>query len=112
MSGSLFIQIDSRIHMVRPRIKRLIDTDPHATYFKPRALPLSQLKEVELETDELEAIRLCDFLKLGQIASAEKMGVSQSTFQRIITSARSKTAEALTEGKAIKVVTDKDHRHK
>ncbi|MGM0482755.1 MAG: DUF134 domain-containing protein [Patescibacteria group bacterium] len=94
--------------MVRPRINRLIDSKPNATYFKPRAIPLSNLEEVELEADELEAIRLCDLLKLGQVASAEKMGVSQSTFQRIITSARSKTAEALTEGKAIKVITNKN----
>lgn len=94
--------------MVRPRIKRLINSDLNATYFKPRAIPLSKLEEVELGADELEAIKLCDLLKLGQVTSAEKMGVSQSTFQRIITSARSKTAEALTEGKAIKVITDQN----
>lgn len=61
------------------------------------------LEEVELEADELEAIRLCDFKKLTQIEAAKKMGISQSTLQRILASARRKVAEALIQGKAIKI---------
>ena len=53
--------------------------------------------------DELEALRLCDFKNLDQVEAAKKMRISQSTLQRILSSARQKVAEALTEGKAIKI---------
>ena len=77
---------------------------PNITYFKPRAVPLSILEEVDLGVDELEALRLCDLKTLSQAKAAEKMGISQSTLGRILTSARKKIAEALIKGKAIKIV--------
>ena len=89
--------------MPRPIKPRLIRFDPDVTYFKPRAVPLSLLEEVELEIDELEALRLSDLKELDQIEAAKKMGVSQSTFQRILTSARKKVTESLIQGKAIKI---------
>ncbi len=89
--------------MVRPVKKRKVYFDPNVTYFKPRAVPLSELKEVELASDELEALRFCDYKKIGQVKAAKKMGVSQSTLQRILTSARKKITEALIKGKAIKI---------
>jgi len=89
--------------MVRPIKPRLIRFDPKAIYFKPRAIPLSVLEEVELGADELEALRLCDYKNLEQIEAAKKMRISQSTLQRILTSARQKIAQALIKGKAIKI---------
>jgi len=89
--------------MVRPIKPRRVFFDPNVTYFKPRAVPLSILDEVDLGVDELEALRLCDLKNLEQIEAAKKMKVSQSTLQRILTSAHKKVAEALTEGKAIKI---------
>jgi len=89
--------------MTRPTKPRKIIFDPNVTYFKPRAVPLSELEEVNLEVDELEALRLCDFEDLSQIKAAKKMGISQSTLQRILTSARRKVSEALIKGKAIKI---------
>lgn len=73
------------------------------TYFKPRGIPLRFLEEVDLTVDELEAVRLADFKDFDQNQAAKKMKISQSTFQRILTSARKKIAEALVLGKAIKV---------
>ncbi len=90
--------------MVRPLKPRRVFFDPNVTYFKPRAVPLSLLEEVDLDIDELEALRLCDFKNLEQTEAAKKMKVSQSTLQRILTSARQKVAEALIEGKAIKII--------
>ena len=90
--------------MARPIKPRRVLFDPDVTYFKPRAVPLSILGEVDLGTDELEALRLCDLKTLSQVKAAKKMGISQSTLGRILTSARKKTVEALIEGKAIKVV--------
>ncbi len=90
--------------MPRPRKPRTILFDPNVTYFKPRAVPLSQLAEVSLSRDELEAIRLCDAEALDQHAAAKKMGVSQSTLGRILSLARKKISSALIEGKAIKII--------
>ena len=91
--------------MVRPTKPRKISVDPSVTYFKPRAIPLSILEEVDLGLDELEAIRLCDLKELDQSKAAKKMKISQSTFQRILTLAHKKIAQALIKGKAIKIQT-------
>jgi len=89
--------------MARPMKPRRVLFDPDVVYFKPRAVPLSMLEEVDLSIDELEALRLCDYNNLEQIEAAKKMKVSQSTLQRILTSARKKVVEALVNGKAIKI---------
>ena len=89
--------------MVRPKKPRRIMYDPCAVYFKPRAIPLSELKEIELTLDEMEAIRFCDLKNLEQKKAAKKMGISQSTLARILASAHKKVAEALIEGRAIKI---------
>ena len=89
--------------MARPIKPRRVLFDPDVVYFKPRAVPLSMLEEIDLNADELEALRLCDLNDLEQKEAAKKMKISQSTLQRILTSARKKVAEALVEGKAIKI---------
>jgi len=90
--------------MVRPIKPRRVQFDPKAIYFKPRAIPLSMLEEVELSLDEIEALRLCDLEGLDQVEAAKKMKISQATLCRILTSARKKVAKALIEGKAIKIL--------
>jgi len=89
--------------MSRPIKPRKIFFNPKVTYFKPRAIPLSVLKEVDLTADELEAIRLHDLGDCNQAKCAEKMKISPSTFQRILFSAHKKIADALIKGKAIKI---------
>jgi len=89
--------------MAKPKKKRVIRFDPEATYFKPRGVPLSILEEVVLALEELEAIRLTDFEDFNQTKAAEKMKISQPTFNRILTSAHKKIGEALVLGKAIKI---------
>ncbi|MEW6424489.1 MAG: DUF134 domain-containing protein [Bacillota bacterium] len=89
--------------MSRPPKSRLVEFLPRLTYFKPAGVPLRELEEVGLTVEELEAIRLKDLEGLEQEACAEKMGVSRPTYHRILTSARSKIAQALVNGKAIRV---------
>ena len=48
-----------------------------------------------LGADEAEALRLADILGLQQVEAAGRMGVSQSTFQRILARARKTAAEAV-----------------
>jgi uncharacterized protein len=90
--------------MPRPRLNRRICFDPQVTYFKPRGVPLRLLDEVVLTIEELEALRLKNIENLDQIICAEKMKTSQSTFQRILSSAYQKISEALVNGKAIKII--------
>ncbi len=62
-----------------------------------------KLEESILMVDEFEAVRLKDLLGLEQEVAAKKMNISQPTFHRLVLSARKKIADALVEGKAIKI---------
>lgn len=64
---------------------------------------MAELKEITISKEEIEAIKLKDFDRLDQIEAAEKMNTSQSTFQRILFSARNKIAEAIVKGKALRI---------
>ena len=65
---------------------------------------MRHLEIIELTTEEVEALRLRNMKDLEQKEAAEKMNTSQSTFQRILSSAYKKVTEALIEGKAIKII--------
>ncbi len=90
--------------MPRPRLYRKIRFNPGVTYFKPRGIPLKCLDVVELTTEEIEAYRWRHINDLEQKEAAEKMHTSQSTYQRILYSAYKKIADALVNGKAIKII--------
>ena len=89
--------------MARPKCCRLVKGEPRQNYFKPRGIPLIELEEVILGVDELEALRLADLDGLYHAEAAERMHVSRPTFGRIIEAARRKVAEALVNGKALKI---------
>ena len=59
---------------------------------------------IELTTEEAEALRLRNIKDLEQEEAAKRMNTSQSTYQRILSSAYKKITEALIEGKAIKII--------
>lgn len=89
--------------MARPKKCRCINCTPGAIYFKPRGIPLFQLEEVSLSLDELEAIRLADGEGRYHEDAATGMKVSRATFGRILNKARSKVAEAIVHGKALRI---------
>ena len=89
--------------MARPEKKRNIRCNPAAYYFKPKSIPMSDLEEIFLAPDELEAIRLADLSGLFQEDAALKMNISRATFGRIVSRARNKVAEAILLGKAIRI---------
>jgi predicted DNA-binding protein (UPF0251 family) len=62
------------------------------------------LEAVHLSLEETEALRLKNVENLEQIAAAEKMGISQSTFQRILAMAYKKISHAIITGKAIEII--------
>ncbi|HON86522.1 MAG TPA: DUF134 domain-containing protein [Syntrophorhabdaceae bacterium] len=89
--------------MPRPRCKRSIGFLPEITYFKPAGIKLTELDEVILQHDELEAIRLKDLLGQSQEDAARQMNVSQPTFHRLLSSAHEKIASAIVNGKALRI---------
>ena len=62
------------------------------------------LDVIELTVEEAEALRLKNVKGLKQVECAKKMKTSQSTFQRILSSAYKKVSRALIEGKAIEII--------
>lgn len=87
--------------MVRPCKFRTVNFNPDYTYFKPRGVPLSEIEEIELRLDELEAIKLADLEELYHEDAAKKMNVSRQTFDRILIQAHKTISDALVNGKAI-----------
>ncbi len=87
--------------MGRPKKCRWVETEPGVTFFKPRGIPLRALEQTTITVDELEAIRLADYLELTQEEVAQKMQVSRPTVTRMLARAHRAVAEALVHGKAI-----------
>jgi len=87
----------------RPSKCRRVEFLPGVTYFKPAGVPLRTLEEVQVSVEEAEAIRLKDLEGLEQEQGAERMNISRPTFQRVLASARQKMADALLNGKAIRI---------
>jgi predicted DNA-binding protein (UPF0251 family) len=81
----------------------MVYCEPSVDYFKPRGIPLTELDNISLAVDEFEALRLKDLEGLEQEKAAATMNVSQPTFHRIIQSAHAKIADALVNGKAIRI---------
>ena len=86
--------------MPRPKKCRMVGHVPDNSCFYPQR---HSREEVVLSIEEVEALRLSDFLEMEQDGAAESMQVSRGTFQRMIHSARKKTADALVHGKAIRI---------
>lgn len=96
---------------MRPKKDCKIGFMPEIEYFKPfdtdkhgRGDGLTQIEIIEVTCEEIEALRLKNLKAFDQTKAAKQMGISQSTFQRILTSAYKKTSDALVNGKAIKIV--------
>lgn len=89
--------------MPRPMMCRRVRFLPGVTHFKPAGIRLADIGESILTICEFEAMRLCDAEGMDQTQAAKKMNISQPTLQRTLASARKKTADALVNGKAIRI---------
>ena len=96
---------------MRRRRRRTIQRQFPDRYYKPRGIPLSQLQETSITDEELEALRLRYMENLDQREAAEKMGLSQSQYQRDLTSALEKLTTALVHGDAIRLVSATEEQH-
>lgn len=91
-------------NMVRPKCDKIVKFKGCISALIPSCPEKSKEQFLELLPEELEALRLADVNDLSQTIAAEKMGVSQSTFQRLLAAARKKAATALVEGRGINLM--------
>lgn len=61
------------------------------------------LEETVLGVDELESLRLVDYLALSHEEAAKRMNISRTTLGRIVEVARFKVADGILNGKAIRI---------
>lgn len=87
----------------RKRKSRNIDVNHTEICFKPCGIKADELETITIYEDEMEAIRLADFESLYQQECADKMGISRTTFSRLVDSARKKIADALLNQKLLEV---------
>lgn len=88
--------------MPRPRKCRRVCRLPENPGFDPLT-PGSRKEPVILNVDEFETLRLIDREGLSQEDCGAYMDVARTTVQQIYTSARKKIADALTEGRPLRI---------
>ena len=89
--------------MPRPQKLRCCRHLAEERFFKPRAVPMHELKVTHLLGDEFEALRLCDLEKKTQEEAGATMGVSRGTVQRLLVRGREKIIGALLRGEALEI---------
>ncbi len=90
--------------MPRPLNNRAVCLHEISTrLFKPAGVKTCELEEIVVSFDQAEAVRLADLEGLYQEAAARKMGVSRQTFGNILEGARRKIADAIVNGKALRI---------
>lgn len=89
---------------MRQRFRRRLGRNFDEVYFKPQGIPLRELDEITITDEELETIRLRFLEKVDQADAASRMGISQSQYQRDLTSVLEKITKALIEGLAINII--------
>lgn len=92
--------------MGRPKSDYKFDFCAPYNSFKPQDCACDEW--VDVTSEEIESLRLKNIKDLNQTQAAKKMGVSQSTFQRILTSAYKKVSLALIEGRELRIIPKKD----
>jgi predicted DNA-binding protein (UPF0251 family) len=78
-----------------------IEKAPTVETFTPT--PQENPEPIYIEPAELEALRLVDFEGLSQEEAGARMSVSRGTVWRLVQSARKKTAQALSEGRPLRI---------
>lgn len=89
--------------MPRPSKCRMIDALPDVTFFKPRGIPMRQLKSAYITLEGFEAIRLVDYEGCSQAEAAQRMHISRQTLGRILSQARGTLAKTIVTGMALHI---------
>ncbi|MCD4828491.1 MAG: DUF134 domain-containing protein [Candidatus Cloacimonetes bacterium] len=89
--------------MPRPKKERRIDCPPRWLRYKPVGVSTRLLQQIELNIDEYEAIRLSDHEGMDHMKASRNMGISRSTFTRLIEQAHKKIALFLLHGGELQI---------
>ncbi|MEN8204029.1 MAG: DUF134 domain-containing protein [Bacteroidota bacterium] len=89
--------------MPRPQYNRIVFEPPVYSDFKPIGAKGGDLKKIILTLDEFEAFRLADQQGLSHAMAADEMGISRSTFSRLIEKSRKKVADFLIRGGTLSI---------
>ncbi len=89
--------------MPRRKRHRSVHREPPVSVYKPAGIPVRDLDEILVTIDEFESIRLADFEGMSQREASEIMKISQPTFNRVLSSARSKIAEGIVLGQVLRI---------
>lgn len=89
--------------MARPRKRRRVCRLPNHLEFGPLGGNLKTDSKIILSVEEFEVIRLIDLEGLEQVEAAERMEVARSTVQRMYSEAKGKLANALVNGRILKI---------
>lgn len=108
----IFIMDKKYAPMPRPKNNRIVYEPPSYTEFKPAGVSVKSLEEVQLSLDEFEAVRLSDQLGMSHEEAANEMGISRSTFSRVIVKSRKKIADFFFQGKLLTVTGGNIHFRK
>jgi predicted DNA-binding protein (UPF0251 family) len=92
-----------RRHGRRGRLPKAISIGKVPTVDRFTPIPQESADPIYIDPAEIEALRLVDLEGLSQEEAGEKMGVSRGTVWRLTQSARKKTAQALTEGRPLRI---------
>ncbi len=76
---------------------------PESSLFGPLTQNVLAREYVLMTVEEYETIRLIDLEGMNQEACADRMNVARSTIQRIYNDAKKKIADALVNGKVLKI---------
>ncbi len=87
--------------MPRTEKNRIVHTPPLFSEFKPIGVRFQELQQTRLTLDEYEAFRLADYKGLSHAEGADEMGISRSTFTRLIEKSRKKIANFIMEGRLL-----------
>ncbi len=95
--------------MTRPHSECKVGFRPITKEFCPVGGKDKANGTVEVSREEVETLRLKNLQGLCQTSAAKRMGISQSTFQRMLATTYRKVSDALVRGKNIKIV---EHKNK
>jgi len=90
-------------HGRRGRLPKPISIEKVPATDKFIPIPQGDTEPIYVDPTELEAFRLVDLEGLSQEEAGKRMGVSRGTVWRLLQSARKKTAQALSEGRALNI---------
>lgn len=89
-------------NMGRPKRSYIVNFCPPYNSFKPQGCECYGC--IDITSEEIESLRLKNIQNFDQTEAAKRMGVSQSTFQRILSTAYKKVSLALIEGRELRIV--------